>query len=495
MNASTSNPMRVMRQIAIAAVVLGAGGIGTYYARAMSKSSDGPGAGAAKASQPGAATTAEEAKVERIGSDGLLVPASIVTKMGLQVESACLPKRAVCLPPFQGVLALDNDRLSRVHSRFAGEVVEIGTTTGTAAAPGIVAAEGADGSPSPAALRPLQVGDRVSRGDLLAVVWSKDLGEKKSEFVDALAKLRAEEQILVRMKKLADVGAGAERAVRDSERNVQAARVDASKAERTLRTWRLTEADIAEIRSEAARLIALDNRAQEPTDWARVEIRAAIDGVILEKNITTGDLVETTSDLFKIGDVSHLVVWAHLYEEDLPLLEKMPRPVPWTVALAARPDMQFSGRLDKISSVIDPAQHTALVSGRVENPSGDLKVGQFVTVTVQMPPCQDELELASSAVVEDGHESVVFLQGDGGTTKYVRRPVAVVRRLRDAIYVRVAQNGGGVRPGDRIVTTGALMLQNAMNELAIPPDSARDAVVLTSATAPAESSGSPVSRK
>lgn len=485
MKDSMTKLFKVIRPLAIAGVVIGVGGAGAYYARAMSKGAGKP------ATYSVLASKGDEAKVERVGADALLVPQTIVKKMGLQIAPACLPTRAVCMPPFQGVLALDNDRLSRVHSRFAGEVVEIGTTTGKAAIDGSFS-QAAPASRSDE--RPLQVGDHVSQGDLLAVVWSKDLGEKKSEFVDALAKLRSEEQVLARMKKLADVGAGAERSVRESERNVQAARVDVSKAERTLRTWRLTDADITEIRAEATRLIALDNRGPEPSDWARVEIRAAIDGVILEKNITKGDLVETTSDLFKIGDVSRLIVWAHLYEEDLPLLEKLPRPVAWTVSLAARPDVRFEGRLEKISSVIDPAQHTALVSGRVENPTGDLKIGQFVTVTVQLPPCADEVELPASAVVEDGHDSVVFVQPEADTPKFARRPVAVVRRLRDAIYVRVAQSSDGLRPGDRIVTTGGLMLQNAMNELAIPPGSARDAVVHSTATAPDESSGSPVSK-
>src|SRR2546421_442752 len=81
-----------------------------------------------------------------------------------------------------GTVALDNERLARVHTRFAGEVMAVGTPTGheTTELPD-------EGS---SAERPLQVGDRVRKGQLLAVVWSKDLGEKKSELIDALSKLK-----------------------------------------------------------------------------------------------------------------------------------------------------------------------------------------------------------------------------------------------------------------------------------------------------------------
>ena len=368
-------------------------------------------------------------------------------KMGLATATASAATRPITLPPFHGVLALDSDRLSRVNSRFAGEVVEMGQP-----------------SPSKGELA-FRVGDQVHAGDLLAVVWSKELGEKKSELVDALAKLRAEELLLKRLRHLYESGAGPERSVRDSERNVQAARVDVAKAERTLRTWRLTDADLKAIQAEADRIIALDRRPAPSPDWARVELRAPRDGVILEKNIAIGDLVDPTSTVFRIGDLSQLAVWAHVYEEDLMLLQALPQPIRWTVALPSRGGATFSGTLGKIGAVIDPAQHTALVSGRVENLRGDLKAGQFVTVTIELPAPTREVELPAAAVVEDGRESAVFVQPDPGVQRYQRRPVKVLRRFRDVIYVRAEETG--VQPGDRVVTAGALLLLNAMDQL--PP--------------------------
>ncbi len=113
--------------------------------------------------------------------------------------------------------------------------------------------------------------------------------------------------------------------------------------------------------------------------------------------------------------------------------------------------------------MIDTNQHTALVTGLVDNPAGELKVGQYVTVSVELPPPRGEVELPADAVVEDGRESVVFVRPDPNSWRLVRAPVRVTRRFRDVVYVRSEENG--VRPGVRVVTGGALLLRDVMDQL------------------------------
>ena len=388
---------------------------------------------------------------ERLGLDSVHVPSSLAKRIGLFTATAAVANHPIRLPGFHGVLALDNECMSRVHCRFEGEVVEIGQCTAE------------DGS-----TRPLRVGDRIEAGALLAVVWSTHLGEKKSELIDAIAKLQSEEELRDRLKKLASEGASSGRTYRDADKAVHSRMVEVANAERTLRTWRLTDEDSVKIRSEAEFLLESQGPGTDLKDWARFEVRASMGGVILEKNIVLGAIVDTTTDLFKIGDTSHLVVWANVYEEDLPLLESLPRPIPWIVSVPSRAGSEFSGALDRIGAVIDQSQHTGLVTGRVENATGDLKVGQFVMVSIEMPPRKDELELPVTAVVEDGRRSVVFVQGSAQTNQFHRTSVKVIRRTQDSIYVKVEENG--LRPGAQIVTSGAMMVQNAMNQLPVPLD-------------------------
>jgi membrane fusion protein, heavy metal efflux system len=443
-----SSAAKVIGRFVLVAVAMAIGAAATYRWPAYSALTHSAGT-AAPDSDASPVGPSNNETIQRAGRDELVLPATVAERMGLHTAAAACATHSIKLPSFQGVLALDSDRLSRVHSRFAGEVVEVGRST--------------DGSDPP-----LRVGERVQSGDLLAVVWSTELGKKKSELVDALTKLRAEEQLRDRLKKLFEDGAGAGRNFRDAEKDVQARQVEIASLERTLRTWRMTDDDIAAVRAEATRLTESQLPSADQSRWARVEVRAPMSGVILEKNVVVGDIVDTTTDLFKIGQLSTLSVWVHVYEEDLPLIEALPQPVAWTITIPSRPGYEFVGTLDKVGAVIDSAQHTALVMGRVENPAGDLKVGQFVTVTVQLPPSVDEIELPSNAVVEDGRQSIVFVQPSQGEQRFVRRPVRVIRRFHDEIYVKASTDA--IQPGDHIVTAGALLLQNAIEQLAAPSD-------------------------
>src|SRR5262249_40050398 len=155
--------------------------------------------------------------------------------------------------------------------------------------------------------------------------------------------------------------------------------------------------------------------------WARVEVRSPQDGVILEKNVAQGDLVDTVTDLFKVADLSRLIFWAHAYEEDLPILQALPRGSPWTVRLPSRPGEPSRGELERVGEVIDPNQHTALVCGRVDNVSGQLRVGQFVTAEVELLPSPGEVEVPTTGLVEDGRASILFVQPDPSKPVFVRR--------------------------------------------------------------------------
>jgi cobalt-zinc-cadmium efflux system membrane fusion protein len=422
---------KVVRVAALGGLLVGVAGSAAWVAHAVPK---------APMTAPERSGSADQQAIHRVDRDGIVLPPDVARKMGMRTAEATLPTRPITLAPFQGVLALDANGLARVPSRFAGEVMALGTVGGQA----------------------IRVGDPVRAGDLLAVVWSTALGEKKSELVAALSRLRLDEATHRRLKAAYDEGGGGlpERTVREAAQAVEADKIAVQRAERSLRSWRLTDAEIAAIRTEAK---GLDKPDTESENWARVEVRSPRDGVVLECNVTVGAVVDTSLNLFQIGDLSHLAVWAHVYEEDLPLLQSLPKPVHWKVKLPSLPGRTFAGTLDRIGAVIDPNQHTALATGRVENANGELKVGQYVTVTVDLPPPGGQVEVPAEAVIEDGRESVVFVQPDPAVSRFVRTPVHVARRFRDVIYLRA--DAAGVHPGARVVTAGALLLHDAMDQL------------------------------
>ena len=135
-----------------------------------------------------------------------------------------------------------------------------------------------------------------------------------------------------------------------------------AKAERTLRSCALTDAEIEEIHQEAERLER--GEANDPVadrTWAETDVRSPIDGVIMEKNFNVGDIIDPTQDLFKIADLNRLQVLANAYEEDLPLLRSLKLDQrKWKIDIKTDPnDEPVVGTIDKIGDIINPAQHSA----------------------------------------------------------------------------------------------------------------------------------------
>jgi membrane fusion protein, heavy metal efflux system len=408
-------------------------------------------------------------------AETIRLPADVVTRLGVKTQGAkpALERRPLEL---SGSLAFDSNRLARVHTRFAGEVVDLGRVADVDSP--LATAGPAD--------HPVRFGDRVAKDHLLAVVWSKDLGEKKSELVDALSQLRLDQETLTRLEELGKSGATSEANIRQVRRNYEADLTAVARAERTLRVWRLPETEIDAVKDEAERIRQRKGQRDKDKerDWARVEVRAPLAGVIVEKNLNIGDIVDTAQDLFRIADVSHLAVWVHAYEESLPaLLALPPQDRTWEVRLKADPNTPaLKGTIEEIGYVLDPNQHTALVMGHVENKQGErqincsgegpLRAGQFVTATVSLPPPSGVVAVPATALVEDGKDSIVFVQEDPARPEYTLRRVAVEARFSKNILVR---SHPGVRKGDldpeplspeeRVVVQGAVELKAALEDL------------------------------
>ena len=392
--------------------------------------------------------TPSSAKVADDQPETIRLPADVVQRLGIQTAIVQYAQhgKPIELP---GSLTLDADRLSHVRARFGGEVVQIGTNAKTS--------------------KPVTVGDTVQKNDLLAVVWSRELGEKKSELVDALSQLRLDEDTLTKLEQAFVLGAIPERSLREAERKVEADRVAEDRAARTLIAWRIATDEIDALRAEASQLSTKDRQSREDlvSQWAKVEVRAPLAGVILERNVTLGDLVDTTLDMFKIADLSRLRVVAHAYEEDLPALDALPEEQrAWKVRVGPNPDTDSrDGEFDHVGNMIDPNQHTALVMGWVNNAAGRLRVGQFITAVIELPPAPGEFVIPPTAVLEKGKRPIVFVQPDEKEPRYQRLQVAVARRTPAGVLVRNAVSAGERASGVPLLEAGLHVVSSGIVEL------------------------------
>lgn len=411
----------------------------------------------------GAATATPSAPAETVDAvysspETLVIPQGVVKSMRLSAAIAEESHQPQMLR-LTGRLMYDPNQLVHVNARFGGEVIRIGETK-----------EG----------RPLRVGDHVEKGQLLAIVWSKEIGEKKSDLVDALSQLALHEVIYKSLKALEKTGAVPKRSIDEMERLYESDLIQVERYRRTLRSWKVDESELAEVEQEAQKFHERvlqpdqDHQLQPPSkidqSWAEIDIKSPLSGVILEKNLTIGDIVDTNDDLFKVADLSKLVVMANIFEDDIPTLISIPPDQrTWQIRLMSTPKSPtVTGKIELIGNVIDTNQHTAVVQGWIENHHEELRVGQFVEAIVSLPPRPDEIEIPLSGLIDDGPKKFVMIALDDKMTRIQRREVFVERRSPDAAFVR-GDGPKALHAGERVLVKGVLELSGVLDKLRPTP--------------------------
>ncbi|HUY32425.1 MAG TPA: efflux RND transporter periplasmic adaptor subunit [Pirellulales bacterium] len=401
------------------------------------------------------------------GPESLKLKPEAVEAIGLKtkpVEPASAPD-PLRLP---GYLLIDPNGLVPVHSLFPGRVDRIGTIE-------VVDFDGTTKT------RRVRYGDTVKMGQLLAVVWSTDVGQKKSDLVDALSRLALDEKIF---EKLTDAGPSVvpARQIAEAKRAVEADKIAANSARRTLFAWKLREAEIEQVEKEASQLQRTEHQSAAAKTWSQIEIVAPMDGVIVEKSVNDGEIVDTNDALFKVADLSRIQVLAYIFEEDLPLIEQLkPSERVWQVDLKSDPvDKPRSGSFELVGSVIDQTLRTAPIIGWLENPivggagghDRQFRANQFVTATIALPPDPGMVSVPTSALIEEGSTAAVFVETDPSEHVVTRRVVAVTRRGEKSVFIRAQpsdeerrQGAQALDVGELVVLSGGLELDSELNNL------------------------------
>jgi cobalt-zinc-cadmium efflux system membrane fusion protein len=148
---------------------------------------------------------------------------------------------------------------------------------------------------------------------------------------------------------------------------------------------------------------------------------------------------DPTTNLFQIAQVNRLLVVASAPEDELPTLNALkPEERKWGVrTVGAKAAAGLEGPIEEIGYLIDPNQHTAVIKGYIDNSDEQIRAGQFVSCTVQIPPPPDVVEVPIDAVVEDGRYCVVFVQSDPTRpNNYTMRRVQLTHRFEKTAFAR-----------------------------------------------------------
>lgn len=196
------------------------------------------------------------------------------------------------------------------------------------------------------------------------------------------------------------------------------------------------------------RLLALYG---QPGAGGTVRISSPIAGIVIERNINPGQMVDqsqmTPWQMFTVTNPALVWVDADVFEKDI---ARVARGQTVQVHVAAFPSRFFTGTVYYLAPALDPKTHAVQVRTRIANPGGLLKDGMFVAVTLQTGRAPAATLIPLSAVQHDEQGDSVYV-AQGGT--FVKRPVRLGKQRGEEYEVE-----SGLRPGERVVTQGAIFM-------------------------------------
>lgn len=279
-------------------------------------------------------------------------------------------------------------------------------------------------------------GDRVGAGQTVALISSREFLTAQSDLAQALRR--------------AQVLAGTA--------DEQGARALVEAGRRRLRLLGASPAAIARI-----------ERGEDPAPLLAVP--APFAGSILEILAPAGSAVEAGTPIFRIADLSSVLIAADVPERALSTV--------WTgeaavVRLPAHPGRVYQGRVERLADVLDPATRTVEALIRVPNPDRSLRPGMSATVGIDVPETAsgtgEVLTVPSSAVVTDGADRYVFVEVAPRT--YERRAVEVAPGAVAGGGPASGRVGivSGLSAGERVVTRGAFTLKSELAKATLVDD-------------------------
>lgn len=286
-----------------------------------------------------------------------------------------------------------------------------------------------------------QLGQRVKKGDPLAVIESPDIGNAVSDVHKAQADVIAAEHDFKRKKELFEEKAGSAADQEAAEDN-----------------WRKTKAEVERASQKAFLLRAgnVDSVTQTFT------LTSPIDGEILMMNINPGAEVQgqytggTTQELFTIGEIDKVWVIGDLYEMDLARVQVG---APAQVTTVAYKDKSFSGKVDWVSGMLDPTSRTARIRCTFDNPDRLLRPEMYATVRISVEQ-KKALAIPRNALLRLGEYKVVFVEigEDKGLIQFERLPVDVDEG-ESSPWLEVKH---GLDADQKIVVSGAILLSQKL---------------------------------
>ncbi|MCE5316647.1 MAG: efflux RND transporter periplasmic adaptor subunit [Parachlamydia sp.] len=247
------------------------------------------------------------------------------------------------------------------------------------------------------------VGQRIKRGEVLAVFESSEMAVTKSSYLDALKKEALAASNLEREKQLHERQISAVQDFQNAVADQEAARIELELSRQRLHTLGLSRREID----------ALPDA--DPTLLRNYELRSPMNGIVIEKTITKGELIDTTREIYVIADPSSLWSEVYLFPTDFALLQEG-----LELELIHPNGNKSMARPISISPSVDPSTGAVRLIAEFNNSDSDWRQGMYALAELKGKATSVALAVPKEAVQQIEGEPTIFIYKEGG---FELRPV------------------------------------------------------------------------
>jgi cobalt-zinc-cadmium efflux system membrane fusion protein len=273
----------------------------------------------------------------------------------------------------------------------------------------------------------VSAGERVRKGQVLAVLSSQALADQRGELLAAQKRLALARSTHAREKALWEEKISAEQDYLQARTALQ-------------------EAEIAE-QGARQKLAILGGAPGAGGDLTRYEIRSPLDGIVTDKRLSVGEALKEDSPVFTVSDLTSVWVEAPVAAKDLGAIANGQ---PASVQANAFP-AAAEGNIAYVSALVGEQTRSATARIVLPNPKGIWRPGLPVTVEVVAEEAEVPVAVAADAIQTVRDWQVVFGRyGDA----LEARPLELGRS--DGRFVEVL---GGLQAGERYAAKNSFLIK------------------------------------
>lgn len=286
----------------------------------------------------------------------------------------------------------------------------------------------------------VRIGDYVKAGQSLMTVEGQDIGTIIAAFLKAKASLDYTKATYERQKKLFDEKIGSQKSLLESQAEYEKALADYKAEDKRIHSIGLSDEDVN------------NGKTNDEHTSGTLQIKSPINGIVVERNIVLGQLVDPTTNAFKVINNSTVWVDGQVYEKDL---NKINQKTSAIFTSTVYPNEKFVGKIIYLGQSIDEKSRTLKIRGEFNNSQNKLKPQMFGELRIPIGENAKAIMVPEESVIKETDLSYVFIQKSD--TIFEQRIVVTGISIDSRIEIKE-----GLKEGESVVIKGAFFLKSEM---------------------------------